>query len=138
MPNFNPVDLFSVKAQNSISSINEQETNNIDDLIKVQAATDKSHIIHGLLSSWATQQSQERKLRRLYAICFMFILGIQIILLNTVFILIGLDKLNISDIQFNAFFISVFGEIISLVLIITKYLFQKSNDSKLFELFKDI
>jgi len=138
MPNFNPVDLFSAEAQNSISSVSEQETNNIDDLIKVQAATDKSHIIHGLLYSWATQQSQERKLRRLYAICFMIVLGIQIILLNIVFILIGLGKLSISDVQFNAFFISMFGEIISLVLIITKYLFQKSNDSKLFELLKDI
>jgi hypothetical protein len=138
MNEYNPVELFSEETRKLISSVSSDEPKSINDLLRVQAATDKSHITRGLLSSWETQQTQERKLRRLYAIGFMIILGIQILMMNILFILIGSKSLDFNTTQFNAFFISMFGEITALVLIITKYLFQQGSDSKIFDFFKKL
>lgn len=59
-------------------------------------------------------------------------------MMNILFILIGSKSLDFNTTQFNAFFISMFGEITALVLIITKYLFQQGSDSKIFDFFKKL
>ena len=70
MSDYNPVDLFSNTAQDSIAKVGGIKAKNINDLIKMREATDKSYKIRRLIDSWAIQQSQERKLRKLYAVCF--------------------------------------------------------------------
>ena len=84
------------------------------------------------------QQSAERKLRKLYAICFIIFLGVQLLSLIIAFFLIGFKIISIGGMQFNAFFISVFGEITALVLIVTKYLFPQRDNVKILELMKDM
>ena len=54
------------------------------------------------------------------------------------FFLIGCQVIVVSDLQFNTFFISSFGEIISLVFVVTKYLFSKNDDVKILETLKDM
>jgi hypothetical protein len=138
MNEYNPIKLFSDETQKIITSVDTTNTRNMNDLIKMQEATDKSYKLHSMLNSWTIQQSAERKLRKLYAVCFIIFLGTQLFSLIISFFLIGLQRIIISDIQFSAFFISVFGEMTALVLIITKYLFPQHDDTRILELMKDI
>jgi len=138
MSDYNPVDLFSDTAQGSIANVDGIKAKNINDLIKMREATDKSYKIRRLINSWAIQQTQERKLRKLYAQCFIGFLAAQLLFMIVAFFLIGCQVIVLSDMQFNTFFISSFGEIVSLVLIVTKYLFSKSDDVKILETLKDM
>lgn len=131
-------ELFSDSTNKMISEISSKPVSSLEDLIKAQEATDKSHKLHSVLESWSEQKTEERKLRKLYALCFVVILGLQIIILNTVLILVGCKVLSISEVQFNVFFVSMFGEITAFVLIVTKYLFPQESDSKLIETIKDL
>ena len=138
MSDYNPVDLFSNTAQDSIAKVGGIKAKNINDLIKMREATDKSYKIRRLIDSWAIQQSQERKLRKLYAVCFICFLAVQLFFMIVAFFLIGCQVIVVSDLQFNTFFISSFGEIISLVFVVTKYLFSKNDDVKILETLKDM
>ena len=131
-------ELFSESANKMISEISSQPVSSLEDLIKAQEASDKSHKLHSVLESWSEQKSEERKLRKLYALCFVIILGLQILMLNVVLILVGCRVLLISEGQFNIFFVSMFGEIAAFVLIVTKYLFPQESDSKLIETIKEL
>jgi len=138
MNEYDPIKLFSNETQQIITSVDTTNTRNMNDLIRMQEATDKSYKLHSMLNSWTIQQSAERKLRKLYAVCFIIFLGIQLFSLIISFFLIGLQRIIINDIQFSAFFISVLGEMTALVLIITKYLFPQHDDTRILELMKDI
>ena len=138
MSDYNPVDLFSDTAQGSIANVDGVKAKNINDLIKMREATDKSYKICRLIQSWAIQQTQERQLRKLYAQCFIGFLAVQLLFMIVAFFLMGFQVIVVSDMQFNTFFISAFGEIASLVLIVTKYLFSKSDDVKILETLKDM
>lgn len=131
-------ELFSESANKMISEISSQPVSSLEDLIKAQEASDKSHKLHSVLESWSEQKSEERKLRKLYALCFVVILGLQILMLNAVLILVGCRVLLITEGQFNIFFVSMFGEIAAFVLIVTKYLFPQESDSKLIETIKEL
>lgn len=138
MNEYNPIKLFSNETQQVITSVDTTNTRNMNDLIRMQEATDKSYKLHSLLNSWTIQQSAERKLRKLYAVCFIIFLGTQLLSFIISFFLIGLKIITINDMQFSAFFISVLGEITALVLIITKYLFPQRDDTRILELMKDM
>ena len=138
MNEYNPIKLFSNETQQVITKVDTTDTRNMNDLIKIQEASDKSYKLHSLLNSWIIQQSEERKLRKLYAICFIIFLGIQLLSLIIAFFLIGSQIITISNTQFSAFFISVFGEITALALIVTKYLFPQHDDVRILELMKEI
>lgn len=129
---------FSDDAKKRIKTIDEQEVTSLDDLIRIQEATDRSHKLHAVLTSWSNQQTEERKLRKLYALCFVAILAIQIILMNVIFVLDCCGVLDLSETQFNIFYISMFGEIVALALIVTKYLFHKESETKLIETIKEL
>lgn len=131
-------ELFSKSANDLISQVNSQSASSLEDLIKAQEASDKSLKLHAVLDSWSNQKTEERKLRKLYALCFVVILAIQIIMMNVVYILIGCEVLKVGEAQFNVFYISMFGEIAAFVLIVTRYLFHQESDSKLIETIKDL
>lgn len=134
----NALELFSDSAKKLITTVDQQKMSSLEDMIKLQEANDKSHKLHAVLESWSTQKSEERKLRKLYALCFVVILALQIIIMNVVFVLAGCSILTLSETQFNVFFVSMFGEIAALVLIITKYLFHQDSDTKLIDTIKDL
>ena len=136
--NYSDRDIFSDAANKKIEEIDTNPIKSYEYMIKLQEARDKSRKLHSVLESWATQKSEERKLRKLYALCFMLILIIQIILLNVVFVLIGRNVLNISEVQFNVFFVSMFGEITAFALIVTKYLFNQEGDVKTMDAIKEM
>ena len=139
MDNENSVlELFSDSAKKLIAAVDQNQVSSLDDLIKIQEATDKSHTLHAALASWAAQQSEERRLRKLYAICFAVILALQILFINLIFALIGFQRLTITEIQFKVFFVSMFGEITALVLIVTKYLFREDGNVKFIDIIKDL
>lgn len=138
MDYFDPAEIFSTSAQSVIADVSDYSPTTIDDMIKMQEASDKSHKLHKVLTSWSIQQSQERKLRRTYALCFIGFLGLQLVTLNIAFFLVGAHVISITEPQFNVLFVSTFGEIISLVLIVTKYLFPAKTDIKASDLLKDL
>ena len=132
------LDLFSESTKRMITMVRPEAVQSVDDLLKIQEATDKSHKLHAILDSWSKQQTEERKLRKLYAICFAILLALQTLIATAVFILATLGLVSMTESQFNVFFISVFGEMVALVLIVTKYLFHRDGDSNLVEKIKDM
>ena len=132
------LDLFSEPTKQMVTMVRPEAVQSIDDLLKIQEATDKSHKLHAILDLWSKQQTEERKLRKLYAICFAILLVLQTLTANAVFILVALGLVNMTESQFNIFFVSVFGEMVALVLIVTKYLFCRDENSNLVEKLEDI
>jgi hypothetical protein len=128
---------FSEDAKELIFQVTGPEAHTIDDLIKAQEATDRSHKVHAFIAAWSNQQDHERRLRRLYALCFAVFLGLQILALNALFYFIGMRILTFSDSTIGVFFVSVFGEITALVLIITKHLFPGNGEVAL-KMLKDL
>lgn len=132
------LDLFSEPTKQMVTMVRSEAVQSIDDLLKIQEATDKSHKLHAILDLWSKQQTEERKLRKLYTICFAILLVLQTLTANAVFILVALGLVNMTESQFNIFFVSVFGEMVALVLIVTKYLFCRDENSNLVEKLEDI
>ena len=132
------LDLFSEPTKQMVTMVRPEAVQSIDDLLKIQEATDKSHKLHAILDSWSKQQTEERKLRKLYAICFAILLALQTLIATAVFILAAIGLVSMTESQFNVFFISVFGEMVALVFIVTKYLFHRDGDSNLVEKIKDM
>lgn len=132
------LELFSGSARKMIAAVDKNQLSSLEDLIKAQEAADKSHKLHAILTSWATQESEERGLRKLYAICFAVILALQIVFMNIIFLLIGLKLLTITEVKFNIFFVSMFGEIVALVLIVTKYLFHERDNTGIIDTIKKL
>ena len=133
-----PKELFSEKAQDLINEVIVEKADTLDDLIKVQEASNRSYVITNTLKEWGKQQNEERKLRKLYSICFIVILSFQILAMNSVLILLASNVLNLDQNQFNVFFISMFGEITALVLIITRYLFNSKNGINILEIMNNL
>ena len=138
MANEDMLNSFSTGARALIKSVSNTEASDIDSLIRVQGAVDKSNVTRQLLASWSIQQQEERRLRKIYSISFIAILAVQIVILNLLFFLIGIKTLIFTEVQINVFFVSVFAEIVSLVLIVTKYLFPRKNQEKVLEILKDL
>lgn len=134
----NMLELFSDSARKMIAAVDKNQLSSLEDLIKAQEATDRSHKLHAILTSWAVQESEERRLRKLYAVCFAVILALQIVFMNIIFLLIGFQLLTMTEVQSNIFFVSMFGEIIALVLIVTKYLFHESGNANFINAIKDL
>lgn len=134
----NMLELFSDSARKMIAAVDKNQLYSLEDLIKAQEATDRSHKLHAILTSWAVQQSEERRLRKLYAVCFAVILAFQIVFMNIIFLLTGFQLLTMTEVQFNVFFVSMFGEIIALVHIVTKYLFHEDGNKKFIDTIKDL
>lgn len=72
---------------------------------------------------------KDTKLKFIYGAILIFLLGLQLIALNVVFILYGLNILKYSENIFQLFLVGTLGEIIALVTVIVKYLF-KDNITK--------
>lgn len=130
--------IFSSGAQDQITDVSNDTPHTFSDLIEAQAAQDRSDKLHTILQIWAIQQSHERDLRKLYATALIIIIAVQVIFMILFFFLIGFRAFSISENQFSIFYVSVFGEITALILIVTKYLFPKDANSKMLEFMKEL
>ena len=77
-----------------------------------------------IISLFETNIEKDQKLRFVYAIILVSILGIELLALITIFILVGCEVLKYSDIAFNLFITGGIAEVFVLVRVIVKYLFK--------------
>lgn len=91
---------------------------------EVQNTNQKYKII---LTAWEAQHREERNLRRKFAIAIFVVLLIQILAINVTFFLIGFKKMEVEKWVATTFIIAVFAEIVSMTLIVLRYLFPKAS-----------
>jgi hypothetical protein len=103
----------------------------IDAYGKWQDIQDQSYRLRTVLAAWRSQQTQDRNMRQRYANWLMLAMGFQVLAINVVFILMGLNVLAFETWTANTFIMSVFGEIAALVLVVVKYLFARPDDTLL-------
>jgi hypothetical protein len=85
----------------------------------------KSYKLQKLLEAWERQHTEERAMRKTYATALLVALGIQMLLVNSAFFLIGFGLLRVEQWVANTFIMAVFGEIAGMTFFIIKYLFPK-------------
>lgn len=122
---------------NVIQIGSEVSTNDIDSYLKLRDAEDKRFKLKTVLDAWSLQQKEDREMRKRYATFFILILVAQIIFINIAFFFIGFGLINVKPTTLNIFIISVFGEIVSMTLVILKYLFPKTG-AEIIRLFKNM
>ncbi|HFF9409323.1 TPA: hypothetical protein ACGFB9_002913 [Escherichia coli] len=72
-----------------------------------------------------TDFESEIKLKRTYGIWLLFILAVQLVVMNIVFIVVGLNKLAFEALTLQLYMGGTLTEVFGLVLVITKYLFNR-------------
>lgn len=99
------------------------QTLSVDDRVKIEQQNNNNYKVKTIVSSWEQQQNSDRFMRNGYAKVLMCVLAIQLLVINIIFVLIGVKVLFYEQWVINVFIISVFGEIASMVVIIVRYLF---------------
>lgn len=100
-------------------------SDDIDTYRQLLEIEDKSYQLRTAIGAWETQQTQERMLRRSYAGWLLVLLFLQVIVINVVFFLIGLEYLVVEQWVAKTFIIAVFAEIAAMTLVVVRYLFPK-------------
>ncbi|MGP7732849.1 hypothetical protein ACTZQ0_00955 [Oceanimonas smirnovii] len=72
-------------------------------------------------------KAQDNSLKKTYGLSLLGILAVQLIVMNAVFVLVGLDKLDYKDWALHLYVTGTLAEIFALVLIVTKYLFSNGK-----------
>lgn len=128
------LELLNQKAQGNVPLLPEQMY--VDNAVKVARQNNEDLKIQTILGIWSKQHELERDQRGKYADWFKWVLVIQLIAINIAFFLIGRGCLYFDQWTVNIFIVSVFGEIMGIVLIIVKYLFT-STSKEMIELIKE-
>ncbi len=124
--------------QNLVQSIQEPVTSDqLDMYAKWQDVSDKSYKLRTIVKAWEGQNAEERRMRKGFAIAIIIALFAQIIFINVAFCLIGFQKIEVSEWVANVFVVSVFTEIVSMTLLVLRYLFPKIG-SEVMNLIKDL
>ena len=92
---------------------------------------DRSYRIRTIVKAWKDQQTQDRAMRERYANYLIVAMGVQALIVNVVFVLIGANVLTFEAWTAKTFIMAVFAEIAAMVLLIVKYLFTRSSDKVL-------
>ena len=90
----------------------------------VDEVANKWKINNKIMDLFSEKIANDTKLKGRYATALIIILAIQLVLLNTWFVMKGLQKLSIADSTFNIFISGGIAEVFLLVRIIVKYLFS--------------
>ena len=104
---------------------------NIEPWARLREVEDRSYRLRTLVQTWEQQQGEERQLRRDYASRLLWIWVVQALVVNIAFALLGLNVLVVDQWVANAFILSVFAELVGMVLIVMRYLFPMDGDSLL-------
>ncbi|MBF9143748.1 hypothetical protein [Hymenobacter properus] len=121
----------------AVHSDSELDEKKISGYERVTKAKDQSFKLQTLVGAWQRQNKAERKLRQKVAWCILVALGIQIILVNTTFFLIGFGVIKAEENLAKIFILAVFAEIVAMVLIVLRYLFPRTGNEFL-QLIKEL
>ncbi|KAB7681375.1 hypothetical protein GBN23_06140 [Plesiomonas shigelloides] len=69
----------------------------------------------------------DTQLKKIFAVTLLIVLGIQLLLMNIIFALIGAKVLEFENFVINLFMGGTLAEVFGIVLIMTRYLFSKHN-----------
>ncbi len=83
----------------------------------------KTTTVHPLLEQKIRDSEQDRSLKKKYAYWFVKILICQLIIMNLVFICVGVGKLHFETWSLNLYTSGTLAEVFGIVLVITKNLF---------------
>jgi hypothetical protein len=97
----------------------------VDTYGRIQEIEDKSKKLSTILAAWERQHREERELRQTYAWWLLVGLFVQMLLVNTAFLAIGLKWIQVDRWVASAFILAVFSEIASMTFFVIKYLFPK-------------
>ena len=125
VPELNKLDDFISSIEGEPEFLPERLS--LEERIKYEKQKNETTLINTILNVWEDQQNAERTLRKEYASCFIWVLALQLVVINVIFVLIGCNILKYEQWTANLFIVSVFGEIVGIVSIIVKYLFTSTN-----------
>lgn len=115
------------KLSDIYSSLREQDIAKEKEDVKgesIDEAAERLKLDTEVIHSFTENAQEDRNLKKKYAIILVWLLFIQVIFFNSVFILCGLGILNYSEKILEIYIGGGLIEIVSLVSIIVKYLFQ--------------
>lgn len=104
---------------------------------RVTRARDQSYKLQTLVTAWKLQNEAERGLRQKVAWYILGALGLQILLVNVCYFLIGFNVLHVDADLSKLFVLAVFAEVAAMVLIVLRYLFPQVGNEFL-QLIKDL
>jgi hypothetical protein len=138
--NLDDLNILHLDSSETTESNLQELINNseINDFVAKAINNFNSHeiFIDKVLSNWIQNQESERSQRSSYGKSLLKILGFQLFIVNLIVILIGCNLLHYEKWLINIFISSVFIEVIGLVAIIVKSLFQSNNGTELNEIIK--
>ena len=97
----------------------------LDNYGKYKKIHDKSFRLRTIVEAWKDQQTEDRKMRKAFAIAILVALFLQVLTINVAFFLIGFGVINVPHWVASTFIVSVFTEIISMTMLVLRYLFPK-------------
>jgi len=111
--------------------IEEKDNENIKEVEETEEETDigafvarnKWKVYKDIANIYTERSKNDNHLKERYSIILIVILVFQLLTMNVIFILRGVNILNFQDTTFNIFITATIAEIFSLVTIIVKYLF---------------
>lgn len=99
----------------------------VDTYRRYREIEDRSFRLRTVVTAWESQQSEERRLRRSYGTAILVALCLQSLLVDILFILIGLGRITIAPWVANTFIVSVFGQIVGLAVVVVRHLFPQPS-----------
>lgn len=134
----NPLSTFPEKLRDLVRDVVSAPVSpsDVDSYGKLRQIQDRSHRLRTIVKAWKDQQTQDRKMRARYASYLIMAMGVQTLVVNIIFILMGCGVLTFEPGTAKTFFLSVFAEIASMVLLVVKYLFTPSSD-RVLQLLRD-
>jgi hypothetical protein len=99
----------------------------VDSYGRYREIQDRSFRLRTVVSAWESQQTEERRLRRSYGTAILIALCVQTLLVDAMFILMGVGKIAIAQWVANIFIVSVFGQIVALAVVVVRHLFPQPS-----------
>lgn len=98
-----------------------------DAYVKRKKADDDSLKIISILNVFEKQVNSDRGLRKYFAMGILIFLGMEIIMANSILLLLGFKLMELPELVINIFFVAVFTKIVSIVVIVANNLFPKAK-----------
>jgi hypothetical protein len=112
--------------QDFVKAIGDPVTlDQLDNFGKYKKIHDKSFRLRTVVEAWKDQQTEDRKMRKAFAIAILIALFLQVLVINTAFFLVGFNVISVPHWVASTFIVSVFTEIISMTMLVLRYLFPK-------------
>jgi len=113
-------DLLPVK--DVVDNVTEDD---IDTYSKRVRTEDQSYKLRTVVAAWKEEQDLDRGMRRRYGWVLLSLFGVEILLAGVLIFLIGFRVIELKEWIINVFFVGVFTQTSSLVIVVVKYLFPE-------------